>query len=501
MGQSNNTRIAKNSLALYVRMFLSMCISLYTSRLVLDILGVEDYGIYNIVGGIVALLGFIISSMNGTTSRFFTYEMGRNNEIKETFNASLQIHIVLGLIVVILGETIGLWFVNNYLSIPNERMHAANFVYQCSIFITYISFIQIPFSSLIIAYERMDYYAIIEIIGSLSKLFMVYLLSVISLDKLLLYAFLMLIIQLFLILIYSTVCVIKYNDVKLSRQYNMSIIKPMLSFFSLDLFGNMCVTFGYQGRNILINNFYGVAYNAACGIASQASAAISQFCNNIIMAFRPQIIKNYSSGNIKKMQELIHLASLFTSLMMGVVIIPILVNMDFIMHLWLKKVPLCAVEFCQLLLAYSMLANFNNILVIGIHATGRVKFLTATSGCMFLTSLVTIFIALYLGINVVMVFAIEIAYLFIRFIVDVYILKRQIKEFSVLSYMISFIKPSIIIGVGFILTLICNQYLSTNEWLKLIYAAVINMIVVLLLLPFMYKGFSFKMIAKQLMNK
>ena len=219
------------------------------------------------------------------------------------------------------------------------------------------------------------------------------------------------------------------------------------------------------------------------------------------MAFRPQIIKNYSSGNIKKMQELIHLASLFTSLMMGVVIIPILVNMHFIMHLWLKKVPLCAVEFCQLLLAYSMLANFNNILIIGIHATGRVKFLTATSGCMFLTSLVTIFIALYLGINVVMVFAIEIAYLFIRFIIDVYILKRQIKEFSVLSYMISFIKPSIIIGVGFILTLACNQYLSANEWLKLIYAAVINSIVVLLLLPFMYKGFSLKMIAKQLMNK
>ncbi len=304
---SDSRRIAKNSAVLYARMLLSMAVSLYTSRVVLEVLGVDDYGLYSVTGGVVAMFAFINGSMSGATSRFLTYEMGLGNaeRLRDTFNSALLVHIGVAAIILVFAETIGLWFLNCKLSIPEESMTAANWVYQFSIVASLVTITQVPYNACIIAHENMNVYAYIEIANVLMKLGIVYLLVVIGGNKLIIYGILVLVVNIIVASLYRIYCLRKFSESHFRYVFDKSILKPMLSFSGWDLYGNMCVTARTQGIVMLINVFFGVAVNAAASIATTVFSTLSSFASNIIMAFRPQIIKQYAAGESEEFNKLL----------------------------------------------------------------------------------------------------------------------------------------------------------------------------------------------------
>ncbi len=289
---ANNKRIAKNTLMLYIRMLLSMVVSLYTSRVVLEVLGVEDYGIYGVVGGVVAMFSFLNSSMAGATSRFLTFEMGRGDEqrLKDTFSSALIIHIGIALVVFILAETVGLWFLNNKLVIPDGRMHAAHWVYQLSILGMFVSVTQVPYNASIIAHEKMDVYAYIELLNVFLKLGIVYLLTIGNFDKLILYAILVLAVNVLVAVTYRFYCVRYYEESHFRCVLNREVLKPMLGFSIWEILGHFGFTFRTQGTNMVLNMFFGVIINSAVGIATTVQNVLSLFTNNVLVAIKPQII-------------------------------------------------------------------------------------------------------------------------------------------------------------------------------------------------------------------
>lgn len=264
---SSSKRLAKNTLMLYLRMFLMMGISLYTSRVVLMRLGVTDFGIYNVVGGAVALLGFLNTSMSGATSRFLTYDIGRGDyvHLKKVFSSAMQIHLAIAFIVVFIGEVVGVWFINTYLEIPSNRIYSANIVYQFAVFSAAIGIVQVPYSATLIAFERIDLYSWIEILNSFLKLGLVYVLSYSVFDKLETYSCLMFVVSVIICFIYRVSCKSRFDIGRLDRKFYKNIIYPMLSFTGWDLYGNGCVVLRQQGTNILLNQFFGVLVNAAGG--------------------------------------------------------------------------------------------------------------------------------------------------------------------------------------------------------------------------------------------
>lgn len=295
---SNNKRIAKNTMMLYIRMLLSMIVSLYTSRVVLNILGVEDYGIYNVVGGVVVLFSFLNNAMASATQRFLNFELGRGDvlEVKRIFSISMTSYICIALLVLFLSETVGLWFFNTQLNIPSSRIDAASWVYQMSIFTFCFSILRIPYNASVIAYERMSFFAYISIIEVLMKLLIVYLLVLGSIDKLILYAILIFVVTVLVNAIYQFYCKHMFEICTYSFFWDKILFKKIIGFSGWSLFGSLANMSAQQGVNFLLNIFYGVTVNAAVGIANQVSSAIYAFISNFQTAFNPQLIKSYASG-------------------------------------------------------------------------------------------------------------------------------------------------------------------------------------------------------------
>lgn len=391
---NENKRIAKNTVFLYIRMLLSIVISLYTSRVVLQVLGEVNYGIYGLVGSVVAMFTFLNTAMSGATSRFLTHEMAKGNKdkLQDTFNSALIIHIVIALLIFVLAETIGLWFLHNKLVIPEERMFAAGIVYQLSIVSMVITITQVPYNAAIIAHEKMDVYAYVELLNVTLKLIIVYILLIGNFDKLILYAILVLCVSAMIAFIYRIYCIKHYEETHLRFVYKPAIIKPMLSFSLWDLYGNMSVTARQQGTNFILNIFFGVVLNAASGIATMVQGIISGFSGNILQAFRPQIIKTYAVKNYARMETLMSNAIKFALLMLMIISVPLCIEMDYIMELWLGNVPQYAPVFCRILLIMNLLGVINNILTISIHATGKVKKLSFMAGTIALLNLPIIYI-------------------------------------------------------------------------------------------------------------
>lgn len=394
MSNENNKRIAKNTAFLYIRMLLSIIISLYTSRVVLQVLGEVNYGIYGLVGSVVAMFTFLNTAMSGATSRFLTHEMaiGDKEKLRDTFNSALIIHIGIALLIFVLAETIGLWFLHNKLVIPEGRMFAAEIVYQLSIASMVITITQVPYNAAIIAHEKMDVYAYVELLNVTLKLVIVYILLIGNFDKLILYAILVLCVTTLIAFVYRIYCVKHYEETHIRIIFKPAIIKPMLTFSLWDLYGNMSVTARQQGTNIILNLFFGVVLNAASGIATMVQGIISGFSGNILQAFRPQIIKNYSLGNYAHMESLIKNAIKFALLMLMIISVPLCIELDYIMHLWLgENVPQYAIIFCRILLIMNLFGVINNILTIAIHATGKIKRLSFISGSIALLNLPVIY--------------------------------------------------------------------------------------------------------------
>ena len=310
----NNKRIAKNTLLLYVRMLFMMGISLYTSRVVLNTLGIEDYGIYNVVGGVVAMFGFINGSMSSATQRYITFALGKGDKqrLQTVFSTTLQIHTLIALIIILLGETIGLWFLYNKMQIPADRMDAAFWVLQCSIISTVVMIVSVPYNADIIAHEKMSAFAYISILEVVLKLMIVYMLVIFSFDKLILYSFLILSIQVLIRFCYSIYCNRHFEETKYKNVWDKSLFKEMTGFAGWSMFGNLAGVLFNQGLNMLLNVFFGPVVNAARGVAVQVQNAVQQFVGNFQMALNPQITKTYAQGDLESMHKLMYRSAKFS---------------------------------------------------------------------------------------------------------------------------------------------------------------------------------------------
>ena len=349
---TSNKLIAKNTLFLYFRMGLTMLVSLYTSRIILEVLGIEDFGIYNVVGGIVVMFGFLNSSLSTAIQRFFSFELGREDliQLKKVFSLSISIQCIICLIIFILAETAGLWFLNNKLSIPQDRLNAANWCYQLSIFTFIINVISLPYNALIIAHEKMTIYAYLSIIEVILKLLIVYFLLVFSIDKLILYSIFIFFVTSLIKSFYMIYCRIKFEESKFSFFWDKFMFKEMFSFSGWMLFGTFSNMLCVQGINMLLNIFFGPIINAARGIAYQVQAAIASFSTNIMTAVQPPLIKAYAQQNYSYMYKLVYFSSKGTFLLLFIMSIPIFIDTNYVLSLWLKNVPDYVSIFTQLVL-------------------------------------------------------------------------------------------------------------------------------------------------------
>ncbi|NDV78862.1 polysaccharide biosynthesis protein [Dysgonomonas sp. 511] len=473
---SNNKRIAKNTVMLYIRMLLSMVVSLYTSRVVLNTLGVEDYGVYGVVGGVVTMFSFLNASMSGATSRFLTYEMGQGNHLrlKETFSSALIIHIGIALFVFILAETIGLWFVYNKLVIPEGRMTAAIWVYQFSVLSTMITITQVPYNASIIAHEKMDVYAYVEIANVVLKLLIVYLLVIGDCDKLILYAILVFLVSVIIAFTYRIYCLKKFEECKFNFTWNKEILKPMLSFSGWDLYGNMCVVARTQGTNILLNIFFGTILNAANSIAITVNGVVLGLANNILMAYRPQIIKKYSTREWLSFHELLINATKYSLLFFLLLTIPLMFEVEFVLKLWLGIVPEYTVDFCRIILILNCLGLINSVVTIGIHATGDIKRLSVITGTFFLFVIPLSYFFLKSGYSANVVYVCSCVMMVVIIISNLSLLKGLSPQFLVSHYLYdSIIKPFIITVIASILSLQIYIYIQPGI-IRLLFICIVS---------------------------
>lgn len=371
----NNKKIAKNTLLLYFRMLLMMFVTLFTSRVVLDKLGVTDYGIYNVVGGVVAMLGFLNSSMSNAVQRYLSFEIGKNNEdgVNRIFNVSLFAHAGIAVFVFVVMEIVGVWYLNTHMNIPAERMDAANWVLQCSILTTLFTILQVPYNAIIISKEQMGIYAYISILEVVLKLLVVYMLAIGNFDKLKLYSVLIMVVTIGIVMIYRYYCTRKYKEAKFKFIKDWNLLKQIVGFASWNMLGELAWVFTGQGVNIILNSFFGPVVNAARGLAEQVNGAVNRFVANFQTAVNPQLIKNYASDQLGEMKTLLFRSTRFSYYLLLALSLPIILKMDFILHLWLKEVPDYTTGFCQLVLVSSLVSTLSNLLAQVARAYGKIR--------------------------------------------------------------------------------------------------------------------------------
>lgn len=372
---SNNKQIAKNTLLLYFRMLLTMLITLYTSRIILNALGIEDYGIYNVTGGIVSMLSIFSGTISNAISRFLSFEIAHNNknELIKIFSTSLNILILISILCIIIAETTGLWFINNKLNIPIGRLNAAHWVLQSAIIAFIINLINVPYNSVIIAHEKMSIFATISIIDVILKLIIAYSINMIPKDPLVTYSIL-LILQSFIIrFCYFIYCTNKFQECHYVFSINKELIQKISNYIGWTFIGAISFVMKGQGINILLNIFCGPVINAARGISYQVNNAIYGFSSNFMTALTPQITKSYASQDFKRMEELICYGSKFSSFLLLIISMPVICFTNYVLHLWLLTVPQYTESFVKLILISSIIEALALPLHYGIQATGKIK--------------------------------------------------------------------------------------------------------------------------------
>ena len=371
----NNKRIAKNTLFLYFRSILVLGVGLYTSREVLAQLKINDFGIYNVVGGVIVLFSFIQNAMNSTTSRFFTFDLGKGDfeQLKKTFSLSIVIHIFTALLIFILGETVGLWFLNTQLVIPAERMEAAKFVYQFTIFIACVGVLQMPYTVAITAHERMKVFAYAGIVDAVFKLSIAIALGFTSFVKLKFYSILLFGVYIAMIVFYRIYCYRNFPETHFKWFWDKKMFLERMGFGGWTTLGGISAVAALQGVNMLLNVFHGVIVNAAYGLMTQVSNVINQFASNFFAAVNPQITKSYAKGDMDYLHSLLFRSGKFSFLISFVFAVPLVINMDFVLHLWLRIVPEYTVIFCQIRVVDWALWMLVTPLAIAVTSTGKIK--------------------------------------------------------------------------------------------------------------------------------
>ena len=446
----NNRRIAKNTIYLYARMLVIMVVSLFTSRIVLNALGVVDYGIYNVVGGVVSMVGLLKGAMASATTRYINFELGRGDDekLRKTFCVSVMIYAVICGVFLLIAETVGLWFVNAKLTIPAERMAAANWVYQFTVLSIIVEMMAQPYNSVIIAHEKMSFYSYVSILEVAFKLLIAYALYLSLGDNLVVYGLLMLGSSVVVRIIYGAYCKRHYAECKFKVYRDKALFKEMLSYSWWNLFGSVSALVKGQGINILLNVFFNPVVNAARGIATQVNSAISQLSSNFFTAVRPQITKYYAQEDLTNMFKLVFRSSklsFYLNLLLGV---PLIVEAPQIIQLWLGQLPEHVVVFTRLIIIISLVDAMAHPLMTSIHSTGRVALYQSVVGILNILNLPVSYVFLKLGHEPVSVFYVSLVITTISLFVRLMIVKKYIPTFPVVKYIIEVFGGCLLVGAA-----------------------------------------------------
>lgn len=373
---SSNKRIATNTIFLSIRMVVVLAITLFTTRVILRVLGVVDYGVYNVVCGFVSMFVFLNTSMSNGIQRFFNYEFGKHGEegANTVFCTAIYIQAILAIIVVVIIEIIGLWYLHNKMVIPADRMVAAEWIFQFSLLTFVFGIMQAPFSAAVVAHERLDFYAVVSVFDAILKLGIVYLLMIIPADKLIVYGILSSLIVIINILIYYIYCKKNFKEIRFHRGLDRELFKNMLGFSGWNLFGSFSSVMETQGINLVMNFFYGPVVNAARGVANQINSGVQSFVQNVTIPVRPQVTQSYASGDIQRTMNLTYGVSKISSAIILMIAVPAAIEIDYVLHLWLgENVPDHTAMFTVLILLTSLVGNLNAPISNVVHASGIMR--------------------------------------------------------------------------------------------------------------------------------
>jgi len=474
----SNKRIAKNTLFMYFRMLIIMAVGLYASRIILATLGASDYGLYNVVGGIVVVLASINGTLATGTQRFLSYALGENddNKLKEVFSTAVLLHLLFAVVFLIIAETAGFWFLNAKMNIPEGRETAAFWVYQFSILTTIISIVQVPYMSAIIAHEKMSVYAYMSIYDAVAKLLIVYLIQVAAYDKLIFYAALICAVGATSALMYNLYCRFKFSECKLHPKMNKTIFKEMATFSGWNIFGCVAVPLQTQGLNILLNIFFNTIVNAARGIAVMVNNIIIQFVNNFQTAVNPQIIKLYAAGEKEKMISLVLNNSKFAGFLYLFIAVPLFVEVEFVLDIWLGEYPEYTIPFVRIILIQSLIQTLTRPVVMVVHAVGKMKWPNLTAGIALLLAVPMTYIFLKMGLDPVSVFVLNLIPWLLETFFELYFENKYIGfpiwGFYKKVYLVVFPIALLLVSVPYL----AHVYLPMDGWGRFLVVCIISVI-------------------------
>lgn len=433
----NNKRIAKNTFLLSIRMFFTMAIGIYSSRIILHNLGTEDFGIYNIVAGVISMFTFINSTMISGTQRYLNYYLGKKDFVylNKIFTASVNIFFFLALFVGAIGEVVGLYFINFKLDIPDERLVAANIVFQLSVLSACINIISSPYNALIVSYEKMGTFAYVSVVQSILMLFIAVSIPYVQFDSLVVYALFVCLLQIGIRVFYGWYCSSRFTDIKYSHVVDKDLFKKLLSFSSWSFWGSFAYMTYHQGLCVLINIFFGPVVNAAQALATQVNGSVSTFSANFMMATKPQITKYYATGNMEEMKKLVFYSSKFSYAIMTIVAIPLIVRIEYLLKIWLKEVPDYTAKFIILNLLISIVASLTQPVVTAIQSTGKIRNFHICESIGLLLILPFSYLSLKLGCQPEFVYIIMLIFTTFTHIARLVFMQEQL-NFSLVEYVL-----------------------------------------------------------------
>lgn len=476
----NYKQIAKNTLFLYFRMIIIMAVSFYTVRVVLVTLGVTDFGLYNLVASFVIIMVFLDSTLASGTQRFLTFEIGKNDlqKLKQTFSTAMLIHIALAIFILIVGETVGLWFLYEKMNIPADRFDAAFLVYQFAIFSTMITVMQVPYNALIIAHERMHIFAYISILEVILKLLIVYLLVISFYDKLVTYAILMFLVSVFIAFIYRTYVIKNYEESHFEFSFDKNIVKSMIHFSGWNIFGTLGSLLSVQGINIILNIFFGPVAVAARSISMQVSGGLNQFVNGFQQAITPQITKLYAANQLDEMNNLLYQNSKYAFLLLWFLALPVLMQTEYILSLWLVEVPQNTIVFCQIIIIHSLIYAIMRPFIMAIHAVGNMKPINLTAGIILMLVIPISYLFLKYNFPIFTPLIVHLIATIVEFTFELYFLKKYI-QVSLIHILLEILIPvSLIILISYFLIYLLKSYIENMNLFYFGLITICSMIIV-----------------------
>ena len=456
----NNKRIAKNTGLLYVRSVIVMIITLYTSRITLQVLGVEDYGLFNVIGGVVALFSFLKTSMTKSTQRFLNVEMvKREGRLEDTFRVSFTIHVLISIIALVLLETVGLWFLNNHIQIPIGREYAANIVFQSTVIGLVLTIISVPYNAAIIAHEKMGFFAVVSIADAILKLGICFLVMYASPDRLIVYGWLMMGIHVINIIMLFFYCHHNMSEVKERLLYDKSLFFDMIGYTTWTVLGQISIVGTNQGNNILVNMFHSVSANAGMGISSQVNGAVVSLTSNFQTAFNPQITKSFAAKDYDYLKKLVYGTSKISFFLLLVATIPISFNIDIILDLWLSKVPPYTDIFCILVLCNSMLNALSAPLNFSVLSSGKIKWFQIVTSIVYLSDLLIVYILFKLGYSAPSALYVKVSIMVIVLFVRLFFAEREVPTIKFGTYFSDVLLPICLVTI---LSIISGLFLISD---------------------------------------